>query len=183
MGRRHDPHIGRQRFIRPDAGKRTILQHPQQLHLDRERHVADFVQKQRAAVRLLETSSTAGDGPGERTLFMTEKLALQQILRNRPAVDGDHFPLAARTVFMHRLRHQLLAGATFPGDQNRRVRPGDTAHELKNFLQGPGNPDHFHPSVVLRHFRIWLPGTAAVILRLQRGFHHRPQFESQRLLS
>ena len=161
-----------ERFIGADAGKRSVLQHAQQFHLDGKRHVADFVEEKRAAVRLFEASGAAGDGTGERAFFVAEEFAFQQIFRNGTAVDGDHFLLPPRAVFVHRLGDEFLAGAAFAGDQNRRVRAGDAADEFENFLQRAGNADHFHPAVVLRHFRVRLvrrcggrPASAARIRR------------------
>ena len=151
--------------------------------MDRERHIADFIEEKRAAIRLLEAPGAAGDGPGEGALLMTEELAFQQIFRNRAAVDGDHLLLPPRAVFVHGLRDELLAGAAFPGDEDRRIRAGDAADKLENLLQRAGNPDHFHPAVVLGHLGVRLTRTAAVFLGLQGALDHRPQLEGQRFLA
>ena len=169
--------------LEPDPGKRAVLEHAQQFHLDGERHVADFIEKQGAAVGLFEAAGAAGDGAGERAFFVAEQFAFQQIFRDRAAVDGDHLLLAARAVFVHRLGDEFLAGAAFAGDQDRRVGAGDAADQFENFLQRAGNADHFHPAVVFRQFGGRLIGAAAVLLGLQRGFHDRPQLEGQRFLA
>ena len=57
--RRDQPHVGRQRFVRADPLKRPFAQKAQQLHLDRRVNLADLIEKQRAALRLLETGRRA----------------------------------------------------------------------------------------------------------------------------
>ena len=66
------------------------------MHL--ERHFADFIEKERAVVALLETSDPLAMRPGEGPLFVTEKLAFEQILRNRRAVDRQKALVAPRAV-------------------------------------------------------------------------------------
>ncbi len=43
VGRRDYPDIGLQHFVGANAGKASVLQHPQQFHLNGERHVTDFI--------------------------------------------------------------------------------------------------------------------------------------------
>ena len=45
-------------LLAADAGKFAVLQHTQQPHLRLQRHLADLVQKKRAAVRLFESALT-----------------------------------------------------------------------------------------------------------------------------
>ena len=45
-----------QRLVAADAGEFAVLQHAQDFALERERHVADFVEEKRAAVALLEAA-------------------------------------------------------------------------------------------------------------------------------
>ena len=49
--RRDDAHVDRKRLRRADRPHLALLEHAQQLHLQRQRHVADLVQEERAAVR------------------------------------------------------------------------------------------------------------------------------------
>ena len=48
------------RLVGPDAGDLAALEHAQQLDLRRQRHVAHFVEKQRAAVGVLEFAQPVG---------------------------------------------------------------------------------------------------------------------------
>ena len=65
------------------------LQHAQQLRLQVQRQLADLVEHQRAARRLLEPAGPPRRRAGERAALVTEQLALRQLARQRAAVDGD----------------------------------------------------------------------------------------------
>jgi hypothetical protein len=73
-------------------------------------------------VRQLEDARAAIVRAGERTLLVTEDLALEQRLWNRRAVDGDERERRTRAQLMNRLRDQFLAGARLPGDEHGRLR-------------------------------------------------------------
>ena len=134
MGRRDQPHIGADRLVAPDALERLLLEHAQHLGLGGRRHVADLVQEQRAPRALLELADAAAVGPGEGALLVAEQLALQQVLRDGGAVEGQERRLGARAVLVDRPGHQLLAGAALSGDQHGKALVGDTADGLVRFL-------------------------------------------------
>src|SRR5207244_1678565 len=91
-----------------------------QLRLHVEADVADFVQEQRAAVGQLEAADLIPNRPGERSLYVAEKLALQDAGGQGSTVHLDERPRGARTVFVNRLGEQSFAGAAFAADQHRR---------------------------------------------------------------
>jgi len=66
----------------------------QELGLEGQRQLRDFVQVERAALRVLELPGLAPMGPGEGPPLMPEQLGLEQIVRNRSAVDLDERPMA-----------------------------------------------------------------------------------------
>ena len=72
-----------------DPDDDPLLERAQQLHLQRERHLADLVEEQRAAVGRLELALLVGDRAGEGALHVAEQLALEQVLGDGAAVDGD----------------------------------------------------------------------------------------------
>src|SRR5439155_10804523 len=78
-----------------DAEEAPVLEHAQQLDLRRGRHLAHFVEEDRALVGQLEASQTSLGGAGEGALLMAEQLALEQRVRYRGAVHRDE-RLAAR---------------------------------------------------------------------------------------
>jgi sulfide:quinone oxidoreductase len=58
MRRRDDPHAGLLRRVTADAVILAVGEHAQEPHLEVGRHVADFVEEQRAALGLLEPAAT-----------------------------------------------------------------------------------------------------------------------------
>ncbi len=88
MRGRDQPHVGLDRLVASHALEPLVLQEPQDLGLHSQRHVADLVEEERAAVALLELADAASVGPGEGALLVAEQLALQKRLRDGRAVDG-----------------------------------------------------------------------------------------------
>src|SRR4051794_14625108 len=122
VGRGDDADVDRLFGPAAEAAELPLLQHAQQLHLRRRRHLADLVQEQRPAIGELEAALAAIGGAGERALFVAEDLALEQGLRNRGAVDRDEREAGARAELMNRLRDELLAGTRLTGDEHRCTR-------------------------------------------------------------
>ena len=88
--------------------KRAGLQHAQQLDLQLQRHLGDLVEEQRAAVRALEEALVLAVGAGEAALLVAEQLALDQVRRDRAAVDRQERPLAAAAQLVHGLATSSL---------------------------------------------------------------------------
>ena len=72
----------------PDALECAFLQHAQQLGLHVGRQIADFVEKERAAVGQLETALAHRDRAREGAALVAEELGLDQRRRERRAVDA-----------------------------------------------------------------------------------------------
>src|SRR5690606_26495157 len=123
--RRDDPHVDVPRLLLADALERAFLEHAQQLALELERDLADLVEKQRAAVGELEAADAVAQRTRKRTAHVTEKLALEQVPRDRRAVHADQRALAPRARIVDRARDQFLARARFACDQHRRIRIRD----------------------------------------------------------
>ena len=122
---RDDAHVHRQCLAGSDAGDHAFLQGAQHLRLRRQAHIADFVEKQRAAVRQLELAGAIGERAGEAPLHVAEQLAFDQLRRNRGTVDRDERTGGARAERVNRARDELLAGAVIAGDQDARRRGRD----------------------------------------------------------
>src|SRR5690606_12841385 len=82
---RDDPHVDRMRAIVAHALVLVLLEHTQQLALQIQRDLPDLVEEDRAAVRELETADPVPMGARERTLYVPEEFALEQLVRNRRA--------------------------------------------------------------------------------------------------
>ena len=78
MRRRDDAHVDRAQRVAADAPHLAALEHAQQLGLQRGRRVADLVEQQRAAVRLLEEPRSRLHRAGEGAALVAEELGLEQ---------------------------------------------------------------------------------------------------------
>ena len=124
-GRGQDPHIHGHGMGASDPVDLTFLQHTKQFHLHMEGHIADLVEENRPAVGLFELARLAAFfRSGKGSALIPEELGLEQIFRNRPAVDRHERLVPAAAGQMDRLGHDLLARAGLPGDQDRKVTLG-----------------------------------------------------------
>ena len=88
VGRGDDPRVDAARQVLADPPDLAVLEHAQQLGLGARRQLADLVEEQRAAVRLLEQPGALGDRAGERAAGVAEQLRLDQLVGERRAVEG-----------------------------------------------------------------------------------------------
>ena len=95
-----------------------LLQDSQQFRLEAEGHVADFIQKQRASVRRLESSYPLNYSTGERTSFMAEEFAFQKVHWDRGTVQLNEWSGPAFTLLVDGARDQFLARSGFALDEN-----------------------------------------------------------------
>ena len=79
-----DAAVGAHALLAADARELAGLQHAQHLRLRGQRHVADLVEEDRAAIGDLEQAALLRDRAGERTALVTEQLALDQLGRESP---------------------------------------------------------------------------------------------------
>ena len=117
-----DADVDAARDVLADAPQLAFLNHAQHLGLRARRQLADFVEEQRAAVRLFEHAGALGDGAGERAARVAEQLGLDQVVGQRRAVQRAERAVAARAAAMNRPRDQLLAAAALAVDQHRERR-------------------------------------------------------------
>src|SRR3954463_3764954 len=75
---RYDAHIDVVGFMRAHQADFSLLERAEQLDLERERHVADFVEEKGPALCRLEESPAIGYCAGEGAFLVAEKLRLQQ---------------------------------------------------------------------------------------------------------
>src|SRR5688572_6128490 len=118
VGRGNDADVHGLLVAPAEPAERPLLQDAQELHLRGRRHLGDFVEEQRPAVRQLEAAFAPIRGAGERALLMTEDLALEQRFRNGGAVDRDERLRGPWAQLMDGLRHQFLAGARLAPDED-----------------------------------------------------------------
>ncbi len=71
------------------------------------------------------------DGAGERAALVAEELALENVRRDRAAVDRQEALVAPRAREVQRVGDQLLAGAALADDEDGRLGRRDQAHLLE----------------------------------------------------
>ena len=99
IARRDHAHVDRKLLALADARDAPRFERPEQHRLHVERQLTHLVEKQRAPVRELEAALALRQRAREGAFLMAEKLALEQIGRNRAAVDGyEGFAAALREV-------------------------------------------------------------------------------------
>ncbi len=116
IGRRDDAHVEIAGLGRPDSADFAVLEGAQELRLQGERQVGDFIEQQHTAVRRFEQSRLGAIRPAEGALLVTKQLRLEQLLRQRAAIHRHE--CAAPGGLMNGPRDQLLARSALPGDQH-----------------------------------------------------------------
>src|SRR5439155_2580690 len=117
VGRGDQPDVHPDRRVTADALHLLLLDRAQELGLGLERHVADLVEEERAAVRGLELALAPGDRAGERAPLVAEELALDQLLAERRAVHLDQRLRAPRAPVVDRVGDELLPRAARAADE------------------------------------------------------------------
>ena len=87
IGRRDDAHIRLHRAMGTDGKIFAILKNTKEAGLGLGRHVADLVEKQAAALRLLEASRHPAVGTDKGTFFVAEELRFHEIAGDCRHVD------------------------------------------------------------------------------------------------
>src|SRR5262249_38559380 len=90
-----DAHVDREVRAAADAFDLPALEHTQQLRLEVGLELADLVEEERPAVGLFERAGACPGGAGERALLVPEELALEEVRRDRAAIDDDERPVFA----------------------------------------------------------------------------------------
>ncbi len=141
MGGRDHPHVDPDQLAPADAEEFAFGQHPQQPGLQRQRHVADLVQEQGAAVGLFEAPDMPALGAGEGAGLMPEQLAFQQLGRDRRGVERDERFARARGLAMQGVGHQFLAGAGLASHQHRQRGLGQATDGAEQRAHGRARTD------------------------------------------
>ena len=79
-----------------NAAHATLLQHPCEFGLNGGSKFADFIEQERATVRLLEKTRAVRGGPGKCPTHVAEQFAFNERTRNGGAVDRDKPRLCTR---------------------------------------------------------------------------------------
>ena len=118
---RDHAHIHLDALVAAQAFEPLFLKNAEELRLEFERHIPDFVEKQRAAIGKLKTPRPWSQSSGESTPFVPEKFALDQRRGNRGAVYSHKGVAPARAGIVNGLRDHLFAGARLSANEDGAV--------------------------------------------------------------
>ena len=118
VGRTDQAHIDLHRLARADPLEAAVFDHAQNFLLHRHRHLANFVEKERAAIRRLEAANPTTGRPGERADLVAEQFALQDRGREGGAVQLDQRPTPTLGKEVDARRREFLAGAAFADQEH-----------------------------------------------------------------
>jgi hypothetical protein len=121
------------------------LEHPEQLGLQIERHVADLVEQQCPAIGFQQQALAGMAGAGEASAHVAEELSLEKLLRNRGGVHGHERMRRAGAAGVDGASHELLTHSRFARNQHRRAR---SSHAIDRRTQGS------HGLSVSEHLRV-----------------------------
>ena len=155
-----------------DAAHRALLQHAGELGLQRQAHVADLVEKERAAFGLLEASGRALAGAGKGALLVVEEFALDQFAGDRGHVDGDEGAIAPAPVIMQRAGDEFLAGTALARNHDREIRLHQPREHAVDVLHRRRTPDQRDLLVLFRR----LARDGGLARCRHRAVHHADQF-------
>src|SRR5262249_21664503 len=114
------------------TAKLLLLDHLEQLRLDLQVHVADLVEEDRPAVRDLEQPHLRAGRAGERAPLVAEQLRLEQLARERGAVEVHDRLVGARALLVQPLRKERLARPGLALNEDRAL--GDE-HAVRTALE------------------------------------------------
>ena len=118
IGGGDEAHVDRDLAVRAHGADLAVLDHPQELRLERERQLGDLVEEERAPLRVEEQPLPRGGGAREGALHVAEQLALDDVRGDRPAIDRHERPVGEGGLLVERARRDLLGGARFTRDQH-----------------------------------------------------------------
>ena len=120
----------------------AFLQHAQDFGLRGGCHIADFIEKNRAAIAQFKFTQPLRRGTGERAAFVAEEFTFDQIFRDRRAIHRHEGLGRTMTVAMETAGDEFLARATLARDHHRGIAGGKLADDLEDLLHGGRGADN-----------------------------------------
>src|SRR6266699_2008503 len=173
VGGGEDADVDLERAVAAHPLELALLEHAQDLRLRLERHVADLVEEERAAVSDLELPLARRDRPREGALLVAEELALDQLARERSAVHLDERLRAPRPVVVERVGDQLLAGAARAADEDREIGVRHLADHVEDALHPRALADQASEAIRARHLLLQEPERAPHLHAVEQALDHQ----------
>ena len=131
---RYNPNINGHRHDSAHPLELPLLEKAQELRLKFRRHVADLVEKDRAAMSQFDLARLTPVRAGKRALFMAEQFALQEFFRQTHRIDSDKRPIFSFTPVVNGASEDLFAGSAFAEEQDRRTAAGCLLRQINGLL-------------------------------------------------
>ena len=173
MGRGNNADIHRDRMRASHRPNLPVLKHPQQFDLDMERHISDFVEKERPIMRGLKKTGITLHCPGEGALDMPEQFRFQKGFGNSRTVDRNKRSLPEIAGFMDGDGQHFLACAAFSTDKHGGIGFCDQLGAGEQFLHHRALTDDILPP-----FFPILQGVTGTAPRCLNGLFNFPQERS-----
>src|SRR5215831_4035409 len=122
--------------------KTLLLKKSQQLDLNGRRKFAYFVKEKSTAAGCLQQSLALNVCAGKRSLFVTEQLTFQQVLRNGVAVNGDKRAILATATAMNSSCGHFFPCTALPQQQHRDICSSNLANKSKDGLHLRAGAQH-----------------------------------------
>ncbi len=136
VGGRDDADVHPNRTLAAHATDFPLLEHAEQLRLELQGQLTDFVQEKRAPLRLLEDALVGDLGAREGSPLVPEELGLDQTRRDRAAIEDDEGLPSSTALVVDRFCNHVLAGTGFSLEQ-KSVLGGSDPLELGEELPHP----------------------------------------------
>src|SRR5260370_8509728 len=113
-GRGDKPRSQSARVVLAQFFESAKAQDPQQFSLESQRNSSNLVKEKRASFSQLQASRPLGNGPGEGAASVAEKLAFDEVPRERPAIHAHQRPVPAVATLLYGAGDQVFARAPLP---------------------------------------------------------------------
>ena len=144
VGGGNDPDIQRHGARASYPADLALIQHAQHAGLKGKRKIADFIQKDGAAVGAFKVTGMGAVCSGKRAPLVSEQLAVDKLFIDCAAVDLDKGTSGARGKFAYRVGHKFLPCAGFSQDEDGAVRGGGLLDAGKQLVHAAHGPQAFH---------------------------------------
>lgn len=154
----------------------AVLQHAQNLCLHRQGHVADLIEENRSAIRVLEDSHLVVRRAGESPLGVPEELAFKERINDRRTVQGHKGLLRHGAATVQRPRSQFLSGASGSMDERRAKVRGHSLDLPEQIQHERTCPDDSLESRTVQQLLLNPPALIASFQVRQEAVDQRPEF-------
>src|SRR6266403_4449816 len=136
IGGGDQPHVYPNRLRASQVLELLVLQNAQQLGLQLQRNVSNFIEQQSALIRQFQPAELLAYRSGKGSFFVAEQLAFQQSSGNGGAVQLDEVAVPAPAHAVNQTRYAFFAGPGFTGDEDGGIGVGDDASIVQHTFQG-----------------------------------------------